>query len=149
MGINLGDVVIDGDDIQGDGINVAARLEGMAEPGGICVSGMVYEGVRDRIDIPFEDMGEQQVKNIDRPVRVWRWLPDALSTEPGLIEQSEPLALPDKPSIAVLPFDNMSDHPGQEYFSDGISEDIITALSKVHWLFVIARNSTFTYKARR
>ncbi len=146
VGINLGDVVIDGDDIQGDGINVAARLEGMAEPGGICVSGMVYEGVRDRIDIPFEDMGEQEVKNIDRPVRVWRWLPDALSTESGFIEQSEPLALPDKPSIAVLPFDNMSDDPGQEYFSDGISEDIITALSKVHWLFVIARNSTFTYK---
>ncbi len=148
VGINLGDVVIDGDDIQGDGINVAARLEGMAEPGGICVSGMVYEGVRDRIDIPFEDMGEQEVKNIDRPVRVWRWSPDAVSNEPSPIKQSEPLALPDKPSIAVLPFDNMSDDPEQEYFSDGITDDIITDLSKVSGLFVIARNSSFTFKAK-
>ena len=148
VGINLGDVVIDGDDIQGDGINVAARLEGMAEPGGICVSGMVYEGVRDRIDIPFEDMGEQEVKNIDRPVRVWRWSPDAVSNEPSPIKQSEPLALPDKPSIAVLPFDNMSGDPEQEYFSDGITDDIITDLSKVSGLFVIARNSSFTFKAK-
>ena len=147
VGINLGDVVIDGDDIQGDGINVAARLEGMAEPGGICVSGMVYEGVRDRIDVPFEDLGEQEVKNIDRPVRVWRWIADgfaAVVSRPAV----EPLPLPDKPSIAVLPFDNMSGDPEQEHFSDGITEDIITALSKIKKLFVIARNSTFTYKGQ-
>ncbi len=146
VGINLGDVVIDGDDIQGDGINVAARLEGMAEPGGICVSGMVYEGVRDRIDIPFVDMGEQEVKNIDRPVRVWRWIAEAEVTVSVSAEAEEPLALPDKPSIAVLPFTNMSGDPEQEYFADGIAEDIITALSYISGLFVVARNSTFAYK---
>ena len=146
VGINLGDVVIDGDDIHGDGVNVAARLEGMAEPGGVCISGMVYEGVRDRIDVPFEDMGEKEVKNIDRPVRVWRWQPGAKGSAAGSTAANETLPLPDKPSIAVLPFDNMSGDPEQEYFSDGISEDIITALSKLHWLLVIARSSTFTYK---
>ncbi len=140
IGINLGDVVIDGDDIQGDGINVAARLEGMAEPGGIYVSGMVYEGVRDRIDDPFEDLGEKAVKNIERPVRVWRW---TKSAKPRV---SRSLPLPDKPSIAVLPFDNMSGDPDQEYFSDGISEDLTTALSRFDSLFVIARNSSFAYK---
>ncbi len=146
IGINLGDVVIDGDDIQGDGINVAARLEGMAEPGGICVSGMVYEGVRDRINTPFEDLGEQAVKNIDRPVRVWRWLAGdgaAPARPPGA---TEPLPLPDKPSIAVLPFDNLSGDPDQEYFSDGVSEDLTAALSRFDSLFVIARNSAFAYK---
>ena len=146
IGINLGDVVIDGDDIQGDGINVAGRLEAMAEPGGIYVSGMVYEGVRDRIDIPFEDLGEKTVKNIDRPVRVWRWRAGdgvALAEPLGM---SEPLPLPDKPSIAVLPFTNMSGDPEQEYFSDGITEDIITELSRFGSLFVIARNSSFTFK---
>ena len=147
IGINLGDVVIDGDDIQGDGINVAARLEGMAEPGGICVSGMVYEGVRDRIDVPFEDLGEQEVKNIDRPVRVWRWVADGSAAAVSR-QAAEPLPLPDKPSIAVLPFTNMSGDPEQEYFSDGITEDIITALSKIKKLFVVARNSTFTYKGQ-
>ena len=152
VGVNLGDVIIDGDDIQGDGVNVAARLEGLAEPGGVCVSGMVYEGVRDRIDIPFEDMGEQEVKNIDRPVQVWRWLAHDGAAPPGLpgaraqLGASEPLPLPDKPSIAVLPFDNMSSDPDQEYFADGITEDIITTLSKIPDLFVISRNSTFTYK---
>ena len=146
VGINLGDVVIDGDDIHGDGVNVAARLEGMAEPGGICISGMVYEGVRDRIDIPFEDMGEQEVKNIARPIRVWRWS-EAVRAGPT-VTGSKPLPLPDKPSIAVLPFENMSGDAEQEYFSDGISEDIITELSKFHELFVIARNSSFTYKGR-
>ncbi len=144
VGVNLGDVIIDGDDIQGDGVNVAARLEGLAEPGGVCVSGMVYEGVRDRIDIPFEDLGEQEVKNIDRPVRVWRWS-EAASAGPTATG-SEALPLPDKPSIAVLPFDNMSSDPDQEYFADGITEDIITTLSKIPDLFVISRNSTFTYK---
>jgi adenylate cyclase len=148
VGINLGDVVIDGDDIHGDGVNVAARLEGMAEPGGICISGKVYEEVRDRIDIPFEDLGEQEVKNIDRPVRVWRWTADAGFAASISAKIDEPLPLPDKPSIAVLPFDNMSGDPEQEYFADGIAEDIITALSKIKKLFVIARNSTFTYKSQ-
>jgi len=147
VGINLGDVVIDGDDIQGDGVNVAARLEGIAEPGGICVSGMVYEGVRDRIDFLFEDLGEQEVKNIARPVRVWQWLP-AGSTAAVTITTDAQLPLPDKPSIAVLPFENMSGDPEQEYFVDGLTEDIITILSKVSGLLVISRNSTFLYKGQ-
>ncbi len=147
IGINLGDVVIDGDDIQGDGVNVAARLEAMAEPGGICVSGMVYEGVRDRIDVPFEDLGEQKVKNIDRPVRVWRWQADDSAT-PSPAPSDDRLPLPDKPSIAVLPFDNMSGDPEQEYFSDGITEDIIIGLSKNPYLSVISRNSTFAFKGK-
>ena len=146
VGINLGDVVIDGDDIHGDGVNVAARLEGMAEPGGICVSGMVYEGVRDRIDIPFEDLGEQEVKNIDRPVRVWRWTGDPSATVRAPESESGSLLLPDRPSIAVLSFDNLSGDPEQEYFSDGICEDVITELSRYPGLFVIARNSSFVYK---
>ena len=146
IGVNLGDVVIEGDDIHGDGVNVAARLEGLAEPGGICISAGAYEQVRDRVDIPFEDLGEQEVKNIDRPVRVWRWLADDGAAPAGPLEATEPLPLPDKPSIAVLPLDNMSGDPDQDYFADGITEDIITTLSKVPDLFVIARNSTFTYK---
>ena len=148
IGINLGDVVIDGDDIQGDGVNVAARLEAMAEPNGICISGMVYEGVRDRIDVPFEDLGEQEVKNIERPVRVWRWLAGDGAAPVKSLGATEPLPLPDKPSIAVLPFTNMSGDVEQEYFADGIAEDIITALSRVEWFFVTARNSSFTYKGR-
>jgi adenylate cyclase len=144
VGINLGDVVIDGDDIHGDGVNVAARMEGLAEPGGICISGAVYEQVRDRLDLAFQDLGEQQVKNIDRPVRVWRWAAVAPAAKVG----PEPPSLPDRPSIAVLPFDNMSGDPEQEYFADGITEDIITDLSKVSGLFVIARNSSFAYKGR-
>ena len=146
IGINLGDVVIDGEDIHGDGVNVAARLEGLAEPGGIFVSAAVYDQVRDRMDVPFEDLGEQQVKNIDRPVHVWRWVQEAASPLPGAAVVVEPSSLPDKPSIVVLPFDNMSGDPEQEYFSDGITEDIITDLSKVSGLFVIARNSAFFYK---
>ena len=146
VGINLGDVVIDGDDIHGDGVNVAARLEGLAEPGGIYVSAAVYEQVRDRIDFPFEDLGDQQVKNIDRPVHVWRWVRDTAASLPEAVGAKELRPLPDKPSIVVLPFDNMSGDPEQEYFSDGITEDIITDLSKVSGLFVIARNSAFVYK---
>ncbi len=146
IGINLGDVVIDDDDIQGDGVNVAARLEGLAEPGGICVSGSVYDQVRDRVDAPFEDMGKQEVKNIDRPVRVWRWAADTPTAAPGSKKESEPLSLPDKPSIAVLPFLNMSNDPEQDFFSDGISEDIITDLSKVSNLYVSSRNSSFVFK---
>jgi adenylate cyclase len=145
VGVNLGDVVIDGDDIQGDGVNIAARLEGLAPPGGVCISGMVYEGVRDRIDLPFEDLGEQPVKNIERPVRVWQWTPTAVVKPVS----DAPLSLPDKPSIAVLPFENMSGDAEQEYFVDGLTEDIITELSRFEDLFVIARNTCFTYKGQR
>jgi len=146
IGVNLGDVIIEGDDIHGDGVNVAARLEAFAEPGGICVSNAVHDQVRDRIDVPFEDMGEQKFKNIDRPVRVWRWSVDCAITV--LKPETEPLPLLDKPSIAVLPFDNMSGDVEQEYFADGITEDIITALARCRWLRVVARNSTFSYKGR-
>jgi adenylate cyclase len=148
VGINLGDVVIDGDDMHGDGVNIAARLEGLADPGGICVSGKVYEEVRDRTDLAFEDLGEQEVKNIDRPVRMWRWVTEIGAPAADPPGASEPLPHSDRPSIAVLPFDNMSGDPEQEYFSDGITEDIITALT--HWrsFTVIARNSTFAYKNR-
>ena len=146
VGINLGDVVVDGDDIHGDGVNVAARLEGLAEAGGICISGGVYDQVRDRIDYPFEDLGEHQVKNIDRPVRVWRWLPNRGVTAGDTAPPERPLPLPDKPAIAVLPFANMSADPEQEYFSDGLTEDIITALTRWRSFPVIARNSCFAYK---
>ena len=146
VGINLGDVVVDGDDIHGDGVNIAARLEGLAAPGGICISGSVHEQVRDRVDFTFEDQGEREVKNIDRPVRVWRWVHDTVASLPEAVGAKQLRPLPDKPSIVVLPFTNMSRDPEQEYFSDGISEDIITDLSKVSGLFVIARNSAFVYK---
>ena len=146
VGINLGDIIIDGDDIYGDGVNVAARLEGLAEPNGICVSRVVRDQVRDRLDLAFEDMGEKQVKNIARAVRVFRVAAPAIGQPTPSAKPS--LALPDKPSIAVLPFQNMSGDPEQEYFADGIVEEIITALSRVRWLFVIARNSSFTYKGR-
>ena len=142
IGINLGDIIRDGRDIFGDGVNIAARLEALAAPGGICVSGVVHDQVRDKLDLAFEDMGEQQVKNIARPVHVWRL---RLGTKPA---SAAPPALPDKPSIAVLPFQNMSGDPEQEYFVDGMVEEIITALSRIRWLFVIARNSTFTYKGQ-
>ena len=144
VGINLGDVVIDGDDIHGDGVNVAARLEGIAEPGGICISGSVYEQVRDRLDLAFTDMGEQTVKNIDRPVRAWQWQAEGVAAATS----GKALAPSEKPSIAVLPFENMSGDPDQEYFSDGIAEDVITELSRFRSLFVIARNSSFTYKGQ-
>jgi adenylate cyclase len=141
IGINLGDVIYDNDRIFGDGVNVAARLEGIAEPGSICVSGKVHEEVRAKIGLPYEDLGEKELKNIAEPVRVY-----------GIRLDRAPrrtvLALPDKPSIAVLPFQNMSGDPEQEYFSDGMTEDLITDLSKVSGLFVIARNSSFAYKGR-
>ncbi len=146
IGVNLGDIIVEGSDIYGDGVNVAARLEGLADPGGICVSGGVYDQVRDRVDAPFEDMGKQEVKNIDRPVQVWRWATDTPTAAPRSEKESEPLSLPDKPSIAVLPFDNMSGDPEQDYFADGLAEDIITELSREPDLFVIARNSSFVYK---
>ena len=143
MGINVGDIIIDRGDIFGDGVNVAARLEGLAEPGGICVSGRVQEDARGKLDLAFEDAGEQQLKNIAWPVRVYRV---RLS---GEAPQSRPaLALPDKPSVAVLQFTNMSGDPEQDYFADGMTEDIITALSHIPTLFVIARNSSFAYKDR-
>jgi TolB-like protein len=150
IGVHLGDIVVENGDIFGDGVNVAARLEGLAEPGGICVSARVQEDVAGRLDLCFDDIGEQSLKNIARPVRVYRVrlataenTPKATPTERG-----PTLALPDKPSIAVLPFQNMSGDPEQEYFVDGMVEEIITALSRIRWLFVIARNSTFTYKGQ-
>ena len=151
MGINVGDIIKDGRDIYGDGVNVAARLEALAEPGGICVSRVVRDQVRDKLAFSFEDMGEQQVKNIARPIRVHRILltkSDRSETATGGLQRDPPLALPDKPSIAVLPFQNMSGDLEQEYFADGIVEEIITALSRIKWLFVIARNSSFTYKGQ-
>src|SRR5271167_2415353 len=139
VGINVGDVIVEGDDIYGDGVNVAARLEGLAEPGGICISGVVHDQVEGRLDCAFENLGEHSLKNITRPVRVYRVRPE------GALSTTVPtLALPDKPSIAVLPFANLSGDPEQEYFADGMVEEIITALSRIRWLFVIARNSSFT-----
>ena len=147
IGINLGDVIVEGDDIFGDGVNVAARLEPLAEPGGVCISGSTRDQVRDKLALVFEDMGEQSVKNILRPVRAFQIRPETLA--PQAVESaSAPAELPDQSSIAVLPFDNMSGDPEQEYFSDGISEDIITDLSKISALFVIARNSAFKYKGK-
>jgi adenylate cyclase len=142
IGINLGDIIIEEHDIYGDGVNIAARLEALAEPGGICVSRVVRDQVRDKLDFGFKDLGEQQVKNITRPVRVYR-IPIAENAA-----AIAPLPLPDKPSLAVLPFQNMSGDPEQEYFADGIVEEITTAISRLPWLFVIARNSSFTYKGR-
>lgn len=148
VGINLGDVIIDGDDIQGDGVNVAARLEALSDPGGMCISDAVYEQVRDRLDLKFDSLGKQDVKNIDRPVQAWKW--SATSNEPALKSSPGGTAnsLANKPSIAVLPFDNMSGDSEQEYFADGVVEEIITALSRIPSLFVIARNSSFIYKGR-
>jgi adenylate cyclase len=144
VGINLGDIVIDGDDILGDGVNVAARLEGLAEPGGVCISDVVHQSVVGKLDLAFEDLGEQQVKNITKPVHAYRVVVDRMPTSPS----TAPLPLPDKPSIAVLPFDNLSDDPQQEYFSDGMAEDLITDISKISGLFVIARNSSFAFKGK-
>jgi adenylate cyclase len=145
VGINLGDVIVESDDIHGDGVNVAARLEALAEPGSICISGIVHDQVEGRLQLGFEDTGEQILKNIARPVRVYRVRPDAPAT---VIASTVALPLPDRPSIAVLPFQNMSSDPEQEYFADGMVEEIITALSRIRWLFVIARNSSFTYKGK-
>jgi adenylate cyclase len=145
VGINLGDVIVEGDDLYGDGVNIAARIEALADAGGVFVSNTVHEQVRDRLPFLFEDLGVQQVKNIARPVRFYRVRdPDAAVKGPVTV------ALPrlDKPSVAVLPFANMSVDPEQEFFADGIAEDVITALSRYPSLFVIARNSSFTYKGR-
>jgi adenylate cyclase len=150
IGINVGDIIIDGDDIFGDGVNVAARVESECEPGGVCLSGNAFEQVRGKTGFAFDDLGERLLRNIDRPVRLYAARsPSSPVTriEPGP-ENTNPLALPDKPSIAVLPFQNMSDDSEQEYFADGVVEDIITALSRFKSLFVIARNSSFTYKGK-
>jgi TolB-like protein len=162
IGINVGDIVVEDGDIFGDGVNVAARLEALAEPGGICVSARVQEDAAGRLDLVFEDIGEQVLKNIARPVPVFRvklplsrpqsLLPNPPPRSPDQVRGGEgrvgALPLPDKPSIAVLPFANMSGDPEQEYFADGMVEEITTALSRIRWLFVIARNSSFTYKGQ-
>ena len=186
IGINIGDLIVEGDDLYGDGVNIAARLEGLAEPGGICVSGKVYEEVKNKVAFGFEDLGEQRVKNIAEPVQVFRVSAGGPAVRPksrsgrrrqailaaavlliavlaGLAiwqrpweTREEPVAiermafpLPDKPSIAVLPFDNLSEDQAQGYFADGMTEDLITDLSKISGLFVIARNSSFSYKGRQ
>jgi TolB-like protein/class 3 adenylate cyclase/Flp pilus assembly protein TadD len=152
MGINLGDIIIEDGDIFGDGVNIAARLEALAEPGGICLSAAAHEQVRDRLDLAFDDLGEQQVKNIARPVHAFAVClgPRASGPHAGetLAFQPTPLPLPDKPSIAVLPFQNLTGDAEQEYFVDGMVEEITTAIARLPWLFVIARNSAFTYKGK-
>lgn len=147
IGINLGDVIVEGSDIHGDGVNIAARLERLAEPGGICVSGDTYRQAKGKTEASFEDLGEKNLKNVAEPVRVYRIVVAGAGRNDRTAPR-EPLALPDKPSIAVLPFTNMSDDPEQEYFSDGITEDIITELSRFRNLFIIARNSTFAFKGQ-
>ena len=141
VGINIGDVIVEPHDIFGDGVNIAARLESMAEAGGICISSSVYDHVRGKVGAEFADLGEQNLKNIERPVRVFRVVDDAAPRKPTL-------SRPNKPSIAVLPFQNLGADPEQEYLADGIVEDITMALSLFRWLFVIARNSSFTYRGR-
>src|SRR5215469_9004612 len=147
IGIHQGDMIVEDGDIFGDGVNLAARIEGLAEPGGICVSRVVHDEVRDKLDVAFDDFGEQNLKNIARPMRVFvARIGGEAANAPG--GETPALPLPDNPSIAVLPFANMSGDPEQEYFADGMVEEIITALSRIRWLFVIARNSTFTYKGQ-
>jgi adenylate cyclase len=145
IGINVGDIVVEDGDIFGDGVNVAARLEALADPGGIWVAARVQEDAAGKLDLVLEDIGEQQLKNIVRPVRAYRVV---TAVRPTMPQAASGPPLPDKPSLAVLPFANMSGDPEQEYFADGMVEEIITALSRIRWLFVIARNSTFTYKGQ-
>jgi adenylate cyclase len=153
IGVNLGDVIEDGEQILGDGVNIAARLESLSDAGGICISGTAFDHVENKLGLGYEYLGEQTVKNIAKPVRVYRVLMETGAVARKGLEvaskERTALPLPDKPSIAVLPFANMSGDPEQEYFSDGITEDIITALSRFRWFFVIARNSTFTYKGKK
>ena len=146
IGIHVGDVIVEGTNLFGDAVNIAARLEAVAEPGGICVSATVRDQIGSKLPIAFADLGEQQVKNIARPIRAYRVQSKSAVTDGAIV--APPLALPDKPSIAVLPFQNMSGDSEQEYFADGVVEEITTAISRLPWLFVIARNSSFTYKGR-
>src|ERR1700736_992751 len=153
IGINLGDVIVEEHDIFGDGVNVAARLEAPAEPGGICVTGMVHDHIRDKLAYPFDDMGEQRVKNIARPVRIYELRPEAIA---GLPRSSSPAptvipqpAVAPRLSIVVLPFSNLSDDRGQQYFADGITEDLTTDLSRLAGMLVISRNTAFTYRDKR
>ena len=150
IGIHVGDIIIDDNDIFGDGVNIAARLEGIADPGGICVSDDAHRQIRGKTEIAYDDMGHQSLKNIAEPMRAWRARPAASATPAVVtVHRSAPaLALPDKPSIVVLPFQNMSGDPEQDYFADGMVEDITTGLSRIKWFFVIARNSSFTYKGK-
>ncbi|MGZ3283328.1 MAG: adenylate/guanylate cyclase domain-containing protein [Xanthobacteraceae bacterium] len=150
IGIHIGDIIFDDNDIFGDGVNIAARLEGISEPGGVCISDDAQRQIRAKVDVAFHDMGPQTLKNIAEPMRAWSARPDGDGPSPANRSTSpiQSLALPDKPSIAVLPFQNMSGDPEQEYFADGMVEDIVTALSRFTSLFVIARNSSFTYKGR-
>jgi len=143
IGVHVGDVMVDGDNLLGDGINIAARLEGLAEPGAICISAATRDHIGNKLPLAFKDLGDQQVKNIAQAIRVYRVQAATPAAQPIAA-----LPLPDKPSIAVLPFQNMSGDPEQEYFADGMVEEIITALSRIRWLFVIARNSSFTYKGQ-
>ena len=150
MGINLGDVIAEEHDIFGDGVNVAARLEALAEPGGICISRVVRDQIRDKLPYPFEDMGEQSVKNIARPVRVYAWRPEAIAGPPTArvppaTSSSPPIAAP-RLSIVVLPFANLSDDREQQYFADGITDDLTTDLSRIAGMFVISRSTAFTYR---
>jgi TolB-like protein/class 3 adenylate cyclase/Tfp pilus assembly protein PilF len=147
IGVNLGDIIIiDGDDIYGDGVNIAARLEPLAEPGGVCISAIVNESVGGRVDVTFQDGGEVQIKNVDRPIRIWKWHPEKFDGErQGASAQGERGA---RPSLAVLPFQNLSGDPAQDYFADGVVEDMITALSRFKSFAVVARNSSFVYKGR-
>jgi adenylate cyclase len=147
IGINLGDILIEGDDILGDGVNIAARIENECEPGGVYLSDDAFRQVRGKTSLAFDDLGERSLKNIDQPVRLYAVRSASFSTEATAVAD-KPLPLPDKPSIAVLPFQNMSGDPEQEYFADGMVEEIITALSRFKSLFVIARNSSFSYKGK-
>ena len=141
IGVHVGDVMVDGDNLLGDGVNIAARLEALAEPGAICISATARDHIGNKLPLAFDDVGDQKVKNMDQAIRVYRVQVEKLPAQPVAA-----LPLPDKPSIAVLPFANMSGDPEQEYFADGMVEEISTALSRIRWFFVIARNSTFTYK---
>ncbi len=147
IGVNLGDVIAEGDDVYGDGVNIAARIESLAEPGSVYLSSDAYRHAKGKLDMSFEDLGEHALKNVSEPVQVYRVSADPLAAASALSSGSA-LPIPDKPSVAVLPFTNMSGDPEQEYFSDGITEDIITELSRLHDLFVIARNSSFSYKGK-
>ena len=148
VGVHLGDVLIEGEDIIGEGVNIASRLEGICEPGGVLISGSVYEHVLGRVEASFVDIGEQDLKNIARPVRAYRVVIDGSVAAYAPTKLEVAATIRDRPSIAVLPFQNMSGDPEQDYFADGISEDIITALSKLSQLFVIARNSSFSFKGK-